>query len=93
MNVHVLFDLQAFCIGILIPAAVAIPAINEVEDSLEQRGSEYEGVDGYRGVAIYLVCLSFLAMVFHIFMITVRILYLTSVVKKFDKYVLLLVSE
>ena len=90
-----LFNLQVFCIGVLIPAAVAISAVNSVEDSFEQlgNGSEYENASSYRSAAIYLVWISSLAMVFHILMIIVRILYMTSVMKKLFRIHVLLVSE
>ena len=92
----ILFNSQVFCIGILIPSAVTIPAINSVEESLEQRRNasrEYENAGSYRSIAIYLVWISSLAMVLHIMMIIVRIFYLTMVMKKLFRIYVILVSE
>ena len=48
-----------FCIAVLVAAAVAISAINEVEDHYNDHGSTaYEHADSYRRAAIWLLLVS-----------------------------------
>ena len=78
----VLFTLQLFCLGVLISASVALSAINEVEDSLNVAGLEYEDVGSYRGAVGWLVSVASGAILFHIVSIIIRIFYLTSYIEK-----------
>ena len=78
----VLFIPQLFCLGVLISASIALSAINEVEDSLNAAGLEYEDVGSYRGAAGWLVSVASGAILFHIVSIIIRIFYLTSYIEK-----------
>ena len=71
-----------FCTGVLIAAAIAVSAINEVDDIANERGGEYEGADRYRGAAGWLVFVGCAAIVFHVVMINIQILYFKCTVKK-----------
>ena len=79
-----LFNLQACSFGVLIPASVAIPAINEVEDFLGPFASDIGfDADSYRGAAGWLIFVASTALLYHIAMIIVRILYMASVIDKY----------
>ena len=81
MKCVVLFTLQLLSLGVLISASITLSAINEVEDSLNGDGLEYENVESYRGAAGWLVFVASAAIIFHIVMIIVLVLYLTSVIE------------
>ena len=80
-----------FCIAVLVPAVVAISAINEVEDHYNDHGSTaYEHADSYRRAAIWLLLVSVMGIIFHFLMILLRCLYLSSCMKSlFSAYVYL----
>ena len=91
-NTYNLFNLQLISIGVLISASVAISAINQVEDFLNSIDSEYEDAESYRRAAGWLIFVAAGAILCHIVMITVRILYITSVIEKHLKLYGLIVS-
>ena len=71
-----------FCIAVLVAAAVAISAINEVEDHYNDHGSTaYEHADSYRRAARWLLLVSIIEIIFHSLMILLRYLYLNSCIK------------
>ena len=71
-----------FCIAVLVAAAVAISAINEVEDHYNDHGNTaYEHADSYRRAAIWLLLVSVIGIIFHSLMILLHYLYLNSCVK------------
>ena len=71
-----------FCIAVLVAAAVAISAINEVEDHYNDHGSTaYEHADSYRRAAIWLLLVSVMGIIFHSLMILLCYLYINSCVK------------
>ena len=71
-----------FCIAVLVAAAVAISAINEVEDHYNDHGSTaYEHVDSYKRAARYLLLVSVMGIIFHSLMILLRCLYLNPCMK------------
>ena len=71
-----------FCIAVLVAAAVASSAINEVEDHYDDHGSTvYEHADSYRRAARWLLLVSVMGIIFHSLMILLRYLYLNSCVK------------
>ena len=78
----VLFNLQLFTLGALIPASIAIPAIKQVGDFLNSIGNEYEDADSYRGAAGWLIFVASAAMLCHIAMFIVRSLYMGSVIER-----------
>ena len=84
-----------FCIAVLVAAAVAISAINEVEDHYNDHGSTaYEHADSYRTAAIWLLLVSVMGIIFHSLMILLRYLYLNSCVKSlFSTYAYLVSSR
>ena len=87
----ILFKLQAFSLGVLIAASVAISAINEVEDFL---GDYYDyDADSYRGAAGWLIFVACAAIIYHIATIIVRILYMASVIEKYHQTYALIVSN
>ena len=86
------FILQLFSIGVLISASVAVSAINQVEDFLNSIDSEYEDAESYRRAAGWLIFVAAGAILCHIVMITVCILYITSVIEKHLKLYGLIVS-
>ena len=73
-----------FSLGILISAAVAVSAINEVEDFFGPAASDFYGfdADSYRGAAGWLIFVASTALLYHIAMIIVRCLYIKSVIEK-----------
>ena len=71
-----------FCIAVLVAAAVAISAINEVEDHYNDHGSTaYEHADSYSRAARWLLLVSIIGIIFHSLMILLRYLYLNSCIK------------
>ena len=75
------FNLQVFCIAILVAAAVASSAIDEVEDYFNDYNSEYEHADSYRKAARWLLLVAIMGIIFNPLMIFSRYLYLKSYVK------------
>ena len=73
-----------FSLGVLISAAVAVSAINEVEDFFGPAASDFYGfdADSYRGAAGWLIFVASTALLYHIAMIIVRCLYIKSVIEK-----------
>ena len=59
-------------------AAAALSAVNDVDDYFNDFGSEYEHADRYRGAAGWLVFVGIAAIIYHIVMIFIRILYFTA---------------
>jgi len=83
--VFIIQHIQVFCLGILIAAAVAIWAINEVEKTANwQHNGEYEdeGASDDKAAAIASIATSSIAIAFHVFMIILHI-YLFSAKQKF----------
>ena len=70
------------CIGVIIPALVFVDAINEVEGYLDLLDIEYIHADRYRVAAWRLISVGSAAILFHIAMIIVHILYIASVIEK-----------
>ena len=68
--------------GVLIAAAIAVSAINEVDDLANERGGEYENAGSYRGAAGWLVFVGCAAITFHVVMINIQILYFKCTVKE-----------
>ena len=76
----------------MVAAVNTIQSVNEVEDFLNDFESpeysaikdpgEYEGAGSYRGAAGWLVFVSSAAILFHIVMSIVRMIYIISAVKK-----------
>ena len=87
-----LFHLQVFCTGVLIAAAIALSAINEVDDIANERSGEYEDADSYRGAAGWLVFVGCAAIVFDVVMISIQILYFKCTVKKYFTQYSIIVS-
>ena len=82
-----------FCIGVLIAAIIALSAINEVDDILNERGGgEYEDADSYRGAAGWLVFVGCAAIVFHVVMISIQIFYFKCTAKKYLTQYTMIVS-
>ena len=55
-----------FCIAVLVAAAVAMSAINEVEDHYNDHGSTaYEHADSYRRAARWFLLVSIIGIIFH----------------------------
>ena len=79
-----LFNLQVLSLGVLIAASFAVSAINEAEDLLDPFVSDIYGfdADSYRGAARWLIFVASTAFLFHVAMIIVRCLYITSVIEK-----------
>ena len=83
-----------FCIAVLVPAVVAISAINEVEDHYNDHGSTaYEHADSYRSAAIWLLLVSVMGIIFHFLMILLRCLYFSSCIKSLFSTYAYLVSD
>ena len=88
------------CIGVLISAAIALPAIDQVENFYEKHrlesvkhGFDYKDADSYRGAAGWLVFASAAAIPYNILMIIFRILYLKSILKPYFIIFALIVSN
>ena len=80
MYVCIVFTLlQLLCLAILIAAAVAISAINDLDDY----AGEYRHANDYRGAAGWLVFVAIVAIIYHGFMIFIRILYFTPIIDSF----------
>ena len=79
-----LSNLQALSLGVLIAASVAVSAINEVEDLINPSASDVHrfDADSYRGAAGWLIFVASTAFLFHIVMIIIRHLNITSVIEK-----------
>ena len=91
-NFHVCLNLQLFCVGVVVPAALALPAAGEVEDMANDYGVEYEDADSYKAAAGWLLLVGSAAIAAHIFAIVFYILYMTSVVKLNFKFYIYIVS-
>ena len=78
--------------GVLIAAAVAVSAINEVDDIARERGGEYENAGSYRGAAGWLVFVGCAAIIFHVIMISIQILYFKCTIKKHFSQFAIIVS-
>ena len=76
----------------LVPATITLPAVDKVEDAAIDRSIEYKHSMGYRMAAGGLVCVGSAAIVFHVLVIIIRVLYLNSVIKKHFKSYVYLVS-
>ena len=68
--------------GVLIAAAIAVLAINEVDDIANERGGEYGNAGSYRGAAGWLVFVGCVAIIFHVIMTSIQIVYFKCTVKK-----------
>ena len=73
------FNLQLVSLGVIISAAVAIPAINQVKENTIYG---YEDADSYRRAAGWLILLASVTVLYHIVVIIVRVLYMASVLKR-----------
>ena len=67
----------------VIAAAVAISAINDLDDTANVYGNEYRHADDYRGAAGWLIFVGIVAIIYHGFMIFIRILYFTPNINSF----------
>jgi len=77
---------------VLIASAVALSAINEVEEIANQRGGEYEDASDYKAAATASIATSSIAIAFHVVMIILRCIYLFSTKEKFFKLYAIIVS-
>ena len=68
--------------GVLIAAAIAVSAINELDDMATEQGGEYENAGSYRGAAGWLVFIGCAAIIFHVIMISIQILYFKCTIKQ-----------
>lgn len=91
---------QVSCIGVLISAAVALPAIDQVEKfyvehhfEYVKHGFDYEDADSYRGAAGWLVFVGSAAIPYNILMVIFRILYFKSILKTYFILFALIVSN
>ena len=73
------FNLQLVSLGVTISAAIAIPAVNEVEENTIYG---YGDADRHRRAAWWLIIVASVTILYHIAMIIVRILYMASVLTK-----------
>ena len=88
MYIVSLFNLQVLCLGVLIAAAVAISAINELDDLAMEQDLIFENASSSRGAAGWLVFACCVALIFHAVMITIQIFYFKCGFKKvFRQYV------
>lgn len=87
-----LFNVQIFCIGVLISAAIALSAINQVEEIADERGDEYEDASDYRAAARGSIAVSSIAIIYHFLMIILRCIYLFSPEEKFLNLYIFIVS-
>lgn len=104
----ILFILQLVGLGVLIAAATAIPAIDQVKDAINNGILEFKDynnirvvddendgtfdANGSRGVAVLALLVGLAATVFHFIMLIIRCLYLCSTVEKHFLYYLAMVS-
>ena len=70
--------MQIICLGMLIAAAVAISAIDDLDDFAHQYDSEFKHADSYRGAAGWLLFVGIVAVIYHGIMIFIRALYFSS---------------
>jgi len=78
---------QVFCLGVLIAAAVALPAINDTEESTNQCDhGEFEDASDYREAAKASFATSSIAIAYHVFMIILCCIYLFYKNKSFLAY-------
>ena len=89
---NVVFYLQVFCTGVLIAAAIAVSAINEVDELYMEQGIEYDNASSYRGAAGWLVFVGCAVLIFHAVMLAIQILYFKCSTNKHLKRYLLIVS-
>jgi len=80
---------QAFCLGVLIAAAVALLAINETEEIANRLGGDYEDASNYRAAARASITTSSIAIAFHVLMIILRCIYLFPSEEKFRSYAII----
>ena len=90
---NMVFYLQVLCTGVLIAAAIAVSAINEVADLYVEQGNEYDNASSYRGAAGWLVFVGSAALIFHAVMIAIQILYFKCSTNKHFKHYMLIVSS
>ena len=62
----------------LVAGAVAMSAINEVEDFFNDHSREYEHADSYRRAARWLIFVAVMGNFYHFLMIFIRYLYINS---------------
>ena len=72
------FIIQIVCLAMLIAAAVAISAIDDLDDFAQQYGDEFRHADSYRGAAGWLLFVGIAAVIYHGIMIIIRILFFTA---------------
>ena len=89
-NVFFLFKLQVFSLGVLIAASVAISAINELE-AFDEVNHDFNA-ESYRAAAGWLILVASAAIIYHIAMIIVRMIHMTSSFRKQFKIYILTVS-
>lgn len=78
-NVHMCFIIiQIICLGMAIAAAVAISAVNDLDDVAHELGGEFRHADSYRGAAGWVLFVGIAAIIYHGIMIFIRALYFTS---------------
>ena len=76
---------QVINIALLVTSGIALTTITSFEDAAIEDGMGYEEADSYRGAAGWVLFVGSAAILFHVSMIIVRILYLASVVEKYIK--------
>ena len=77
----------------MIAASIAIAAINEVAEFLNENGVEYEDAGTYRAVLGCLIFVASAAIIFHVIAVIILVLYVSSNVKKHFKLFMTVVSD
>ena len=74
--------LQALSLAVLVATSVTLGAINTITSF-----AIYENSGSYTGVAVWLLVVAIAVIIFHVVMIFIRILYITSIIEKnFSEY-------
>ena len=89
----VIFTPQLFNIGALIAASIAVTAINEVAEFLNENGAEYENVESYRAAAGWLIFVASSVLIFHVIAVIILIYYMSAIVKIHIKLFTAVVSD
>ena len=87
------FTLQLWCLGALIPAIIAIPTVDVIEERYNFFDEEYENGNGNKTAAGFLVALNSVAIAYIALLIILRCLYYHSVLVKYFKLYAVIVSD
>ena len=77
----------------MIPASIAVEAINEVAEFYNENGAEYENAGSYRAAAGWLIFVASSAIICHIIAIIILVLYMYAIVEKHFKLFTAVVSD